>query len=134
MQIKQVPYYQRLKCFAYYREGVQQRIDLGQELMMLSFFENGIFCVSEYNFQVNDVLILNIHIDRYPYEKLMCHVMEAEKKGDFYELKMEIMGIPNTLNERMRASLDKVPQPEVRLTDAERRLLIDLMKRLTRQS
>lgn len=133
MHIKQVSYYQRLNCHAYYREGIQKRISAGQELTMLSFFENGIFCISEFNFQVNDVLILNIHIDRYPYDKLMCHVMESELKGEMYELRMEIMGIPNTLNERLRESLEKLPQPEVKLSAAERKLLLDLMKRLTRE-
>ena len=130
MTIKSVSYYQRLKCHAFYRDGIQQRIENGEELIMLSFFENGISCITDYKFIVNDVLILNIHIDRYPYEKLMCQVMSAFKKGDLNELKMEVMGIPNTLNERIRMSLDLLPEPELALTTKEKQVLADVLKRL----
>lgn len=130
MSIRKINYYQRLNCFSYYRDGIQRKLERGEEIIMLSFFDNGLICISEFGFALNDVLILNIHLDRYPYEKLMCHITHIKRVGDFFEMSMEIMGIPNTLNERIRSSLDKLPEAAVSISSSERLVLMEILKRL----
>lgn len=130
MRIKTIPYYQRLYCYAYYRDGIQQRLEKGTELVMLSFFENGLICITNDQFKVGDVLILNIHIDNYPYEKLMCHVKQLTTCGEMDEIHMEIMGIPNSLNEKMKSALDKISDSQFLLTPTEKKTLKNILTKL----
>lgn len=130
MRIKTIPYYQRLFCYAYYRDGVQLRVAKGTELLMLSYFENGLICITNDLFKVGDVLILNIHLDGYPYEKLMCHIKQLTHCGEMDEIHMEIMGIPNSLHEKMKSTLDVISDNQFLLTPNEKKTLKSILSKL----
>jgi hypothetical protein len=125
-----IPYYQNLKCHSYYREGVQTKLEKGILLIMLGYYENGLHCIVQGSFQAGDVLILNIHLDGYPYEKLMCHVQEVTTEGEYQSLYLEIMGIPNSLNEKMKKSLAKAPSSSLELTEKEKSTLKKILDKL----
>ncbi|MCK8058252.1 MULTISPECIES: hypothetical protein [unclassified Fusibacter] len=125
-----VTYYERIKCFSYYRNGKQIPVKDGIELIMIGFTDVGIKCISEDTFQIGDVAILNIHIDKFPYEKLMCNCMTVETYGEMKEIVMEIMGMPNSLSDKIREFASNSKDDRLNLNESEKKTLRKVFKHL----
>jgi len=125
-------YYQRLKCYSYYRGGNRIQVSGGIEVIMTGFLPSGIKCICDDTFEKGDVAILNIHIDGYPYEKLMCNIIGLSQFGEMKELDMEIMGMPNKLHDKIHAYETAVQKKEkaLELTKQEKTALKSILKKL----
>lgn len=126
-----IPYYQRLLCHQYYRDGVLVQLPTAKELLMIGFTENGFKCIVDDLFIKGDLLMLNIHIDRYPFEKLMCSLIDVETFGEMKELTIEVMGMPNGLHDKIRQYADQAPSTKgVDLSKEEQKILKGVLKKL----
>jgi hypothetical protein len=95
---------------------------------MIGFTDVGIKCITDKTFQVGDVAILNLHIDSYPYEKLMCNCMSVQSFGEMKEICMEVMGMPNSLSDKIREFSSTNDNNLLNLSASEKQTLIKVLK------
>jgi len=98
-------YYQEINCFSYYTDGNLNSLKTPIAIYMTALTESGMFGITSSEFKVLDVLMLNIHVDTIPFDKLMGNIKSVKRVGDMYKIEVEFMGMPNALFERIREML-----------------------------
>ncbi len=128
-----IEYYQELNCFSYYTDGNLNSLKTPIAIQMIALTESGLVAVTNTPFKVLDVLMLNIHVDSIPFDKLMGNVKTADLVGDMTKIEVEFMGMPNALFERIKGMLNiSESEKTVAFDKAEIDLLTSLVKKLKR--
>jgi len=97
-----VEYYERISCINYYHEGILVRPDRPVELIMIGFSRLSMGAVTDHEFVNGDILLFDIKVDGYPYDKLMGEIMCQTRFGYMYRLDIKFLGMPNTLFEKIK--------------------------------
>jgi hypothetical protein len=126
-----VEYYQEINCFSYYTEGNLHSLKEPISIYMISLTDSGMVGITSSDFKVLDVLMLNIHVDKIPFDKLMGNIKIVECIGDMNKIEVEFMGMPNALFDRIKAMLVKQgAQKSITFEQSEIEVLQTLVKKL----
>ncbi len=106
LDILKYNYLERIACTNYYHEGQPIRPDHPVEIIMLGLSELGMAAISEYEFQIGDILIYDIKLDGIPYDKLMGEVLCSVIQGYMYRMDIRFLGMPNTLFDKIKIMMN----------------------------
>lgn len=95
-------YYERIMCNNYYHNGELIRPDRPVEIIMTGLSELGMACITDHEFVLEDIVLIDIKIDGLPYDKLMGKVQCLEKLGYMYRMDLAFLGMPNSLFKKIK--------------------------------
>lgn len=126
-----VEYYQEINCFSYYTDGNLNSLKEPIAIYMIALTDSGMVGITNREFKVLDVLMLNIHVDKIPFDKLMGNVKIVEHIGEMNKIEVEFMGMPNALFDRIKAMLvAQGAQKSIAFEQSEIDVLQTLVKKL----
>lgn len=98
-----IEYYERIQLYSYYHKGQLKKLKSPIELITLNISLEGLEIITDKEFVVEDILLLNIRFDGIPFDKVLGKVKCLEKVGEMYKICLEFIGIPNFLFEKLKS-------------------------------
>lgn len=105
LDVLRYDYLARISCTSYYHEGQLVRPDRPVEIIMLGLSELGMAAITDYEFQIGEVLIYDIKLEGIPFDKLMGEILCVQKQGYMYRLDIRFLGMPNTLFDKIKSMI-----------------------------
>lgn len=107
LDVLRYDYLARISCTSYYHEGQLVRPDRPVEIIMLGLSELGMAAITDYEFQIGEVLLYDIKLEGIPFDKLMGEILCVQKQGYMYRLDIRFLGMPNTLFDKIKSMMTK---------------------------
>jgi len=76
-------------------------------MIMIAISEQETELITSFKFSEGDMLVIDFHLDVYPFEKIMCKINKVDKSGEMYKLRTEFMGISEVSYRAIRKYLGK---------------------------
>lgn len=95
-------YFERIQLYNYYHKGKLVKLDSSLELIMMGISIEGLDIITDKEFDKEDILLLNIRFEGFPFDKVLSKVKSRDKIGEMYMMSLEFIGIPNFLFEKLK--------------------------------
>ncbi len=105
-------YFERIMCNNYYHNGELIRPDRPIEIIMTGLSDLSMACITDHEFESEDIVLFDIKLESYPYDKLMGKVQCLQKVGYMYRMDLAFLGMPNSLFEKIKELCDDVGHHE----------------------
>ncbi len=97
-----IDYYQKINCYSYYNnEGKYIKFKSPIELIMLDISTSGIGFLTQYQLNVDDILVINLYINKIPHEQL-AKVEWIKKAGEMNRIGTELINISTSLFKQLK--------------------------------
>jgi hypothetical protein len=100
-------YYEPINCYSYYHNGSMKYESRPIKLILTGFSITNMYAISEFEFEVNDTLILNLYIDNLPFEKLMANITCVKKVGEMYKYEILVLGTNDVFYKKIREYINE---------------------------
>lgn len=98
-----IEYFERIYLYSYYHKGQLKKLDSSCELITLNISLQGLEIITDKEFDKEDILLLNIRFDGFPFDKVLGKVKCINKIGEMHKICLEFIGIPNFLFEKLKS-------------------------------